>query len=64
MAQVNDVWSIPSHSDYPADAKEHMAQAATALLDLEVLSVASERPATTSCTAWSTPDLTKLQARR
>ena len=23
VAQINGVWSIPSHSNYPADAKEH-----------------------------------------
>jgi hypothetical protein len=44
VAQVNGVWSIPSHSNYPADAREHMAQAATALLDLEILGVASTTP--------------------
>ena len=32
VAQVNGLWSIPSHSNYPADAREHMAAAATALL--------------------------------
>ena len=66
VAQVNGVWSIPSHSNYPADAREHMAEAATALLDLEILSVASDerrrpgavwrdhaRPAEAQARAWS-----------
>ena len=44
VAQVNGVWSIPSHSNYPADAKEHMAEAATALMDLKILTVASSSP--------------------
>lgn len=35
-------WSIPSHEDYPADAKDHLAEAAAALTDLTVLNVASE----------------------
>jgi hypothetical protein len=44
VAQVGGVWSIPSHSDYPADAADHMAQAATALLDVEILNLASNKP--------------------
>jgi hypothetical protein len=44
VAQVNGVWSIPSHGNYPADAKEHMAEAANALLDLEILGVMSSSP--------------------
>ena len=28
-------WSIPSHGDYPADAKEHLAEAATSLMGLK-----------------------------
>lgn len=34
VAQVNGLWSIPSHDGYPADAKDHLAQAATGVLDL------------------------------
>jgi hypothetical protein len=30
-------WSIPSHSNYPADAKDQVAQAATSLLGLAIL---------------------------
>ncbi|MGD9720329.1 MAG: DUF4340 domain-containing protein [Pirellulales bacterium] len=41
VAQANGVWSIPSHSNYPADAKDHMAEAATALMNVEILGVAS-----------------------
>jgi hypothetical protein len=37
-------WSIPSHGDYPADAQNQLAEAATALVGLEILSVASEKP--------------------
>ncbi len=37
VAQVDGVWSIPSHSNYPADAQDHMAAAATSLLDLTIL---------------------------
>ena len=61
MAQVNGVWSIPSHSDYPADAAEHMAQAATALLDLEILGVASTNAGDQELYGVITPDLAKLR---
>ena len=44
VARVNGVWSIPSHHNYPADAKEHLAQAATALMGLEILGVAGNKP--------------------
>ncbi|MBN1587880.1 MAG: DUF4340 domain-containing protein [Pirellulales bacterium] len=44
VAQVGGVWSIPSHDNYPADAKEHLAEAATSLMDLKVLGTASENP--------------------
>ena len=35
-------WVIPSQDDYPADAEEQMKTAANALIDLEVLDIASE----------------------
>lgn len=57
VAQVNGVWSIPSHNNYPADAAEHMAQAANALLDLEILGVASDRPGDQELYGVITPDL-------
>ena len=37
-------WSIPSHDNYPADAKEQLAEAATALLGLKILDVAGDNP--------------------
>ena len=39
VAEVNGVWSIPSHDNYPADAKEQMGKVAEALVDLTVLDV-------------------------
>ena len=39
IVEVNGVWSIPSHDNYPADAKEQMGKSAEALVDLKVLSV-------------------------
>lgn len=35
-------WVIPSHENYPADAKEHLAEAATSLMGLTVLGEASQ----------------------
>ena len=37
-----DQWIIPSEDGYPADAEEQMQKAVTALIDLEVVDVASE----------------------
>ncbi len=34
-------WSIPSHDDYPADAKDQVASAATALMGLRIIQVVS-----------------------
>ena len=54
------MWAIPSHSDYPADAAEHMAEAATALLDLEILGVASTSAGDQELYGVITPDPAKL----
>ncbi|HEY2894408.1 MAG TPA: DUF4340 domain-containing protein [Pirellulales bacterium] len=61
VAQNNGVWSIPSHSDYPADAADHMAQAATALLDLEKLNLASDKPGDQELYGVIAPDVSKLR---
>jgi len=61
VAQQNGVWSIPSHNDYPADAADHMAQAATALLDLEKLNLASDKPGDQELYGVITPDVSKLR---
>jgi len=44
VALANNRWSIPSHENYPADAKDHLAEAAASLMGLKVLEVASESP--------------------
>ncbi len=41
---MGGVWSIPSHQNYPADAQQHLGQAATTLIGLEILGVASTKP--------------------
>jgi len=42
VAQANGVWSLPSHQNYPADAKDQLASAASALVDLKVLAPVSK----------------------
>ena len=61
VAKVNGVWSIPSHSNYPADAREHMAEAATALLDIKILNVASTSPGDQELYGVVAPDPKKLR---
>jgi hypothetical protein len=39
ITEVNGIWSIPSHDNYPADAKDQMGKVAEALTDLTVLEV-------------------------
>jgi hypothetical protein len=61
VAQLGGVWSIPSHSNYPADAADHMAQAATALLDVEILNLASTKPGDQELYGVISPDPAKLR---
>ena len=44
VVQSGGVWVLPAHQNYPADAKEQLAAAATALVDLKMLDVVSESP--------------------
>lgn len=46
VAQVNGLWSIPSHSNYPADAAQQMADAATSLIDMRGLGIAGREKST------------------
>ena len=39
IVEVNGIWSIPSHENYPADARDQMGRVAEALTDLKVLDV-------------------------
>ena len=41
---VDGQWVIPSHSDYPADAKEQFGRAAAALTGVTILSAAGDSP--------------------
>ncbi len=56
VAQVDGVWSIPSHDNYPADAQDHMAAAATSLLDLTILGEVSRKAGDQELYGVITPD--------
>lgn len=62
VEQVGGVWSIPSHENYPADAKDHLAEAATALLGVEILGVAATNPGEHEVFGVIDPDINKLKA--
>jgi len=40
VAKIDNLWVIPSHGKYPADAREHLAVAANSLIDLKILGLA------------------------
>lgn len=42
VAEQDGLWTIPSKDGYPADAARQMAEAATSLMDRNILAVASE----------------------
>jgi len=44
VAQVKDRWSIPSHQNYPADAKDQVVDAATSLTNRTILALVSSSP--------------------
>ncbi|MHB8862379.1 MAG: DUF4340 domain-containing protein [Pirellulaceae bacterium] len=56
------LWSIPSSSNYPADAEAQMRDAATSLIDLQVLGVASDDTKDHHVFGVIEPDKQKLDA--
>jgi len=56
------LWVIPSSSNYPADAENQMRDAATALIDLEVIGVQSENASDQALYGVVEPDKEKLDA--
>jgi len=44
VAQTDGVWVLPANENYPADAKDQLAAAATELIDRPVLDVVSNNP--------------------
>ena len=42
VAKADEIWSIPSHENYPADAEKQLAEAAAAVIDLKKVGIANE----------------------
>ncbi|MDO7688153.1 MAG: DUF4340 domain-containing protein [Pirellulales bacterium] len=55
------VWVLPSHQNYPADAKDQLAAAATELVDLKALDVVTERAADHEVYGVIEPDQEKIK---
>ena len=61
VVQSGGVWVLPSHQNYPADAKDQLAAAATELVDLEALDVVSNSPADHETFGVIEPDPDKIK---
>ena len=61
VVQAGGVWVLPSHQNYPADAKDHLAAAATELVDLESLDVVSTSAADHETYGVIEPDPEKIK---
>ena len=55
------VWVLPSHQNYPADAKDQLAAAATELVDLKALDIVTERAADHEVYGVIEPDQDKIK---
>jgi Domain of unknown function (DUF4340) len=62
VAEINDVWSIPSHDGYPADAKNQLEQAAVAVMGLTKLAMVADSPAEHETYGVVEPDANKLES--
>ncbi|MCS7237779.1 MAG: DUF4340 domain-containing protein [Thermoguttaceae bacterium] len=62
VALVNNRWSIPSHENYPADAKDQLAEAAASLVGLKILEVVTDRPGDHAIFGVVDPDPKNLEA--
>jgi hypothetical protein len=61
VLQSGGVWVLPAHQKYPADAKEQLAAAATALVDLKMLDVVSKSPGDHETYGVIEPDPEKIK---
>jgi len=61
VIQSGGVWVLPAHQNYPADAKEQLAAAATALVDLKMLDKVSESPGDHETFGVIEPDPEKIK---
>jgi hypothetical protein len=61
VAQESGRWVIPSHGDYPADAENQLRDAATSLVGLEIVDVASDLASEHAMYGVLEPDKAKLR---
>jgi hypothetical protein len=61
VAQSGGVWVLPAHENYPADAKEQLAAAATELVDRPILDVVSNSPGDHETYGVIEPDPEKIR---
>jgi len=61
VVQSGGVWVLPSHQNYPADAKDHLAAAATELVDMKSLDLVSESAADHETYGVIEPDPEKIK---
>jgi hypothetical protein len=61
VVQSGGVWALPAHDNYPADAKDQLAAAATELVDRPILDVVSTSPADHETYGVIEPDPEKIQ---
>jgi hypothetical protein len=62
VVKSGGVWVLPSHQNYPADAKEHLAAAATELIDRSIIEVVSTSPGDHETYGVIEPDADKVKA--
>ncbi len=55
-------WAIPSHDDYPADAENQLADAATSMMGLTILDKVADSPGQHATYGVVEPDLSRLRA--
>jgi hypothetical protein len=61
VVRSGGVWVLPSHENYPADAKEQLAAAATELIDRPILDVVSDSPGEHETYGVIEPDPEKIK---
>jgi len=61
VVRSGGVWVLPSHENYPADAKDQLAAAATELIDRPVLDVVSDSPGDHETYGVIEPDPDKIK---
>lgn len=61
VVQTGGVWVLPSHQNYPADAKDQLSVAATELIDRPILEVVSASPGDHETYGVIEPDADKIK---